>query len=446
MGIRKIVTKNYWIRSGTISLLQQIASFVVGFAGFFFLVRITQKDDYGTWILFLSTVSLIEIIRNELIQNALIKHISAGKAMDHGKIITTSFVINAVVTTLLALALVAIAPLLGRIWNAPAISGMLWLYLVSFFLSAIQMQCNSIGQANLHFNGLFLSTFLKQFLFLLALMAAYFLNYELALIQLVEVNIIAAMVGALVSWYYARNHLVFKWKFDLAWAKRILNYGKYTMATSLHATFSNVMDQMMLGGILSASAVSSFNVANRISNMAHIPSNAMAAIVFPQGAIRFESGGKDAAKLLFEKSVGSVLAILTPAVVVLYLFAEPIIQVVVGKDYLDAVPLLRVTLFYCLLIPYSRQTGTILESTGNTRLNFLMVLFTGTFNIVLNIFLITKFGVIGAVYGALLARILFFCVAQHYLAKLFRINIWAPWKYAIQFYPDTYRKLFPPKQ
>src|SRR5690606_2828480 len=219
------------------------------------------------------------------------------------------------------------------------------------------------------------------------------------------------------------------------------NYGKYTMATSLHATFSNVMDQMMLGGMLSPSAVSSFNIANRISNMAHIPTNAMATVVFPQGAIRYESEGKDAMKLLYEKSVGSILAILVPAVVILYLFADPIINLIAGEQYLDSIPLLRITLLYCFLIPFSRQTGTILESTGKTKLNFLLVLFTGLFNIILNIFRITKFVVIGAVYGALLARIIFFLVARYHMKKLFGINIWAPWKYAVQFYPDVYRKL-----
>lgn len=437
-----MLRKNYWIRSGTISLLQQAGNFIVGFASFFFLVRLTSKDDYGTWVLFLSTVSLIEIIRNELIQNALIKYVSVAGDTDRGNIISTSFIINAVMTVLLALILACVAPLLARIWDAPAIRDMLWLYLVSFFIVGIQMQFNSIEQAYLSFDSLFLSTFLNQFIFLVAIIVAYFQNYGLTLIQLVELNIIAVAVGTLASWSCVRKHWTFNWKFDPKWAKKLLNYGKYTMATSLHATFSNVMDQMMLGGMLSPGAVSSFNIANRISNMAHIPTNAMANIVFPQGAIRFESEGKDAMKVLYEKSVGSVLAILVPAVIVLYLFAEPIIHIIAGEKYMDAIPLLRVTLLYCLLIPYSRQTGTILESTGNTRLNFLLVLFTSSFNIILNVLLISRFGMMGAVYGALLARILFFIVARHYLKKLFQINLWAPWRYAIQFYPDTYHKLF----
>jgi len=167
----------------------------------------------------------------------------------------------------------------------------------------------------------------------------------------------------------------------------------------------------------------------------------MATIVFPQGAIRFETEGDAAIKHLYEKSVGSILAILTPAVLTVYFFAEPIVRIIAGDRYLDAIPLLQITLLYCLLIPYSRQTGTVLESTGNTRLNFLLVLVTGAFNIILNIFLINKFGVVGAVYGALIARVVFFLVAGHFLKKLFQINIWAPWGYAVRFYPELYAKL-----
>ncbi|WP_262247674.1 flippase [Parapedobacter soli] len=442
MNINKTFVKSYWIRSGTVSVLQQISNFIIGFGSFFFLVRLTSKDDYGTWVLFLSTISLLEIARNELIQNALIKYVSIAENNTRQKIIFTSFIINMGMTGILALVLVGISPFLSRIWDAPVLINMFLLYLISFFITGIQTQYNSIEQAYLDFRSLFLSSFLKQFFFLTVLVIAYVLKYELTLIQLTEFHVVSTIVGAIVSWCYARKHLTFNCKFDFGWAKKLLNYGKYTMATSLHATFSNVMDQMMVGGMLSSGAVSSFNIANRISNMAHIPTNAMATIVFPQGAIRFESEGKNAMKLLYEKSVGSILAIVTPAVVVLYLFAEPIIHIFAGERYLDAAPLLRVTLLYCLLIPYSRQTGTILESTGNTKLNFLIVLFTSSFNIILNIFLISKYGVIGAVYGALLARIVFFVTARYYLKKLFQINLWAPWKYAILFYPEIYRKLF----
>src|SRR3546814_15766897 len=99
------------------------------------------------------------------------------------------------------------------------------------------------------------STFLNLFIFLVAIIVAYFQNYGLTLIQLVELNIIAVVVGTFASWCYVRKHWTFNWRFDFKWAKRLLNYGKYTMATSLHATFSNVMDQMMLGGMLSPGAV-----------------------------------------------------------------------------------------------------------------------------------------------------------------------------------------------
>lgn len=442
MSLKRRIKENYWLRSGSTTLLQQSIGVMAGFLSFYFLVRIISKTDFGIWILFLSTVSLFEIIRSELIRGALIRFLSVAPEEERGKITSTAICLNMGVTSVLTIILVGIAPLLASLWQAPSLKEMLYIYIVTFYILGFQLHFNSIEQAYLNFSSLFYSMFIMQTLFSVLLGICYTMGWMPTLLQLVQAQALFAFLATVPAYLYARRRLSRAFKFSRTWLKKIIDYGKYSMGTSLHATFSNVFDGMLIGLMLSPKTVSIFNTATRISQIAHLPTNAMASIVFPLGARRSETQGNAALKFLYEKSVGSILALLVPTVVFLSIFATPIVNFIAGPQYGDAIPLLRVALLYCIFIPYSRQTGTILEASGKTKLNFFLVLCTGLFNIVLNYFLIQEWGAMGAVCGALAAWILFFIVSQYILNKLFKINIWSPWQYAFRFYPETWRMLF----
>lgn len=446
MGIRGNIAKNYWIKSGILSLFQNLFGIVFGFVGFYFLVRVINEEKYGAYVLFLATVSIIELTRNGLLQNAMIKFISAAQETEKQAVISTSLLINFAITALLSLVILILAPILGYMWDTPEITAMLYLYIIGFFISGIQMFFNSVEQAYLNFKGLFYCSFFNQIISFAYISICFFFGIEMTLMSLVWITILSTAAGTVPSWLHARHHLQrISFKLDVDWMKKILNYGKYAMGTSVNAQLSSTIDQMMLGGLLSPAAAGKFNIALRISNLANIPSNAMATIVFPQGSKRAETGGNEALKYLYEKSVGSILAILVPALLFIYIFADPLIHFIASEKYVDAIPLLKITLFYSLFIPFSRQTGTILESVGKTKLNFYLVLFTGIFNILLNFTFISQWGVLGAAYATLVTNSIFFGVSQYFNWKLFNISLFNPWIYAIQFYPEIFRKIFPPK-
>jgi O-antigen/teichoic acid export membrane protein len=118
---------------------------------------------------------------------------------------------------------------------------------------------------------------------------------------------------------------------------------------------------MMLGALLSPAATGAFNVAVRIMGLVEIPTNTMAVMVFPQSAKRMATGGQDAIKYLYEKSVGTVLALVVPCFLFLVLFPGFVVHIIAGNKYPETIPIIKVTVLYCFFIPYSRQFGTILD-------------------------------------------------------------------------------------
>ncbi|GGM87196.1 hypothetical protein GCM10010967_19480 [Dyadobacter beijingensis] len=428
--------KDYWLKSGFINIVQNFSGVFFGFAGFYLLVRLLTKHDFGVWTLFISTTTILEAIRSGLLQNALIKYISSSDAKEHPAIITASFAINGIVQVVCIAAILIFSPWLSRLWDAPQLVEMMYWYIAIYLLSGLQAQFNGVEQANLRFNGIFVTTIIRQGVFFTFVLVSYIFSFSVELVFLVWVQIVSALAGMLIAYVHARANLALSAKVSREWMGKLFGYGKYAFGTLISSLLSGTIDQMMLGAMLSPAASGAFNIAVRITNLIDIPGNAVATIVFPQSAKRMESEGPAAIKYLYEKSVGTTLALVVPVVIFLYLFSGIVITLIAGEKYADSIPLLQITLLYCLLIPFGRQFGTILDSIGKTRMTFFVVIGTATLNLCLNYFFIRQWGVVGAAYATLCSNIAGFAVAQVILKREIGVNVLNTFVYMYKFYPE----------
>ncbi|PWJ58781.1 O-antigen/teichoic acid export membrane protein [Dyadobacter jejuensis] len=430
----------YWLKSGILNILQNFSGVFFGFGGFYMLVRVLSKDDFGVWTLFMSVTTIAEAIRSGLIQNALVKYLSSAEESEHPAIITASSVISIIITLICIGLIFVFAPYLSTLWSSPQLMGLLYTYMLVYILSGILTQFNAIEQANLQFQGIFITNFIRQFIFFAVVLWSYVFEHSLTLITLVWVQALAALIGVMVAYGFVRTYFRFVRNLSKAWLQKLFGYGKYAFGTAVSSLLSGTVDQMMLGAMLSPAASGAFNIAVRITNLIDIPGNAIAVVVFPQSSRRMETEGKSGIKYLYEKSVGTTLALVLPGVIFLFLFSDFVIHFIAGEKYADTIPLLQVTLLYCLLIPYGRQFGTILDSIGKTRTTFLVVLGTTIVNLGLNYVLISKIGVMGAAYATLISNILGFAVAQIILKREIGVSLWATLRFMWQFYPEFYVK------
>jgi len=415
----------------------------MAFGTLLLLVRVLSEHDYGTWILYTITATILEIIRSGLVQNALIKYLAASEKEDHKKIISSSFAITAVITAVCIVLILSFAGFLGNIWKSPELSVLFPLYCFVFVMSGVTTQFNCIIQANLQFKSLLVGSFLTQFVFFSFVLTSYIFDIKVGPIELLYVQIFNAFLGMGIAYYFVKPYLFFSMKIYWDWIKRLFNYGKYAFGTSVSAILSVTIDQMMLGAILSPAATANFNIAVRITNILDVPTNAVAVIVFPKSAKRMETDGKEAIKYLYEKSVGTLLALLFPGALFLYVFAGFIVDMIAPR-YSDAVPLLHITLLYCLLTPYGRQFGNILDSIGKTKITFFIVLIVATLNIGLNYIFIVNMGVMGAAYATLLSNVIGTIIGQYILRKELNVNVYNTFIYAFRFYPEFFSKYIRP--
>lgn len=432
----KFAKDSYWLKSGIFTLFERFSLVLFGFGSYFFQVRILTKEEFGIWALFLTVTSLIEVARNGLIQNAQIKFMASSPAEEHPKIITASLALNVILTVFSVVCLFLFAGLISTLYTSPALKGMLYFYVLTTISLIFHSQFNFIQQGSFDFKGIFWSNFIRQGSFFLFIILCFVTSYKISLINLVNLQTLSAVLGAGTSFFFVRKYLKFSRTLDWEWVKKLFGYGKFVFGTNISSTIFKSIDQLMLGSIVSTSSVAVYNTAVRITNLVEVPTVSVAAIVFPQSAKRMATEGKDAVKYLYEKSVGLILALIIPIVVVVMLFAKPIILVIASAKYLDAVPILQVTILYSLFFPFSRQFGTVLDSIGMAKTNFYFIVFSAALNVVINYVFIKTFGIMGAAYGSLTAHTICFILNQIILTRILKVSFMNTLIHAKAFYID----------
>jgi lipopolysaccharide exporter len=435
---------HYWLKSGSLSIIQNMYGVLLGFGSFFCLVRMLDKESFGVWTLFLVTTTIFDAARSGLIQNALIKFLSHGTEEERPEILSASFFLSAVLMTACIIINISMAGFLSRIWHYPELKRMFYLFNIVYLLQGILSQFHWIEQANLSFKGLFVTNFIKQAGLAFFVMFCFFLHIRIGLETLIYVQGISVFAAMVVQYFYVRRFLVFKYRTNPVWIKKLFNYGKFAFGTSISSMLAGTLDQMMLGAMLSPVASGAFNVSQRIISLVDIPTNAIAVIVFPQSAKRMVTDGHHAIKYLYEKSVGTILAILLPNLLFLWLFPNLVVHIIAGAKYPESVSILKVTVFYCLFIPFNRQFGTIIDSIGKPKITLTLVILATAFLLTMNYITIPIYGIMGVVYSTLFSHLIVCTIMLIILKKKLNVNPLNTFLYAAKFYPELFVKYIRP--
>lgn len=399
------------------------------------LFRIMSKEALGTWVLFLSITSILEVGRIGLLQNALVKYLATSGREEAGSITTASFILNGILTSLIVALLLWFSPRIGNIFNAPELTVLLRIYCLTTVALIPFFQSNYIQQANLDFKGIFWGNLVKGGVLFSYILYLFLNKNDISLTSLAKAQIGAAVAASIVSWLFARRFALFSRKINWKWVGRLFMFGIFTFGTNFCTQLYKNIDKLLLGFLPGGgkAAVALYDAAIRVTNLADVPTASMSSMLYPQSAKRVGEG-KEAIKELYEKAVGAILALMVPTVVGVMIFAEWIIYIVAGPSYVEAANLLRITILFGLFLPYAVQFGTVLDSIGQPQVNFIYTLGSLVLTIGFNIIFINQMGAYGAAIGTLFAYALTFVAMQLYLRKHLGVNVFSPFFYMVVFY------------
>ncbi|MEO1626146.1 MAG: flippase [Bacteroidota bacterium] len=428
------------MKSGLLSILEKGSVFVFGFGSLYLLARMLEGVELGTWFLFGTIVSFIEVGRSGLLQNALIKYLTTSPAEEKPKIATASLFLSFCLTILCILFLLLFSEFLSRILQAPLLSSLLRIYCITTILLIPMQQFNFMQQANFDFRGIFWSNFAWKGLFFFFLAFLFFSPWTADVQLLAYYQIGTASIAGLISFLIGRPYLTFSWQIDMGWVRRLFGFGLFVFGTNLSTMLYKTLDRMMISSmtVAGAAAVGVYEIAIRFTNLVEVPTFSVASVVFPKSSEKMATEGKSAIKELYEQSVGAILALVLPFLLLVFVLAEPIIVLLATEEYLSSVPVLRTTIWFGLFIPFAVQFGTVVDSMGLPKVNFAFTLLGLVLNIVLNYLFISQMGIIGAAYGTLISYVLLFLITQIVLNRLIGTHPLNVFRHILPFYRKGY--------
>jgi lipopolysaccharide exporter len=430
--------KSGFLRSGSHAMMAGLAQQGFAMVHFLCIVRWLAPEALGTWGMFLTLTSIVEIVRLGLIQNTLV-YFGTHEPAEKPRIIAASLVLSVGISIIGALILVLVSFLLRGVWQMPNLPVLMLGYIVLAVLNAllrlidgynmIQQEFKTAAFSALLFGGinLVLTILIKQ--------AKGFVDfYDLIFVQIIATFLNLLFIGKPFL------HLLhgFKNEIKMDWLKRLVLFGRYGMGTNLCSMLFQRTDILMLGAFVSPIGLAVYNVAIRIVNYIDFPLNSLGLALLPKLSAAHHDENPEGVARLYEKSVGWLLAITVPMTIFVFLGAKYIVWLVAGEMYMEAVPLLQIIAILGLVKPWGRLFGVLLDAIGKPQFNFKMLLFSMFVTVLFNVLLIPKFGIQGAAWASGLAIFTTILSGQILLARLLPIKALN----AVTHILPVYRQLF----
>jgi lipopolysaccharide exporter len=432
-----------WFSHGAYSLLNRLCILAFGLQNIFFMVRILPKAEVGIWVLFTSVTGILEMVRHGFIRNPFITHLVSADPKDKNAVITTSLVLHCFLAGIIAGLLMIGAKPLTIFWDAPGLDKLFALYALNTLIFIPFLHFEYLQTAESNFKAIFWSNFWRLAIPSCYILLAYILDWNMTLIDLALVQIGATIIAAGVAYWYVKKLAKIFSTVDWKTFQELFHFGKYTFGTNISSMFMKNTDSWMIGRFVSTAGVALYNPALKIAGLVEVPTLTIANMIFPRVPQKMKEQGVAGVRDIYYKSVSLILASMIPMVIPIFIFAELIITIIFGAEYVEAANILRVTIFYSLIIPFNRQFGTLMDGLKQARLNFLQLVVAAVLNVILNFFFLKWFGLIGSAYATLLSYIVVFIMNQIILYRKYQINTFKVIEGITGWYKlgwDTFRK------
>lgn len=431
---------NTWVHAGFYSGLQKLSVPLSSI----FITMILTKDvlteiEVGIWGILMIATSILELIRQGLVKNAMVKYVNSCDEVDEKKVIAAGFYLNTIITIAVAVVLFLITPWLAKVQHAAPLKEMLYLLQFGLLINIPFSHFEWLMYAKQVFKGLYWTYVIRQGVMLLLVAGMLFIPFKQPLYVLVIIYNIAMLAGTIMAYKFIKGFIKDAFVFSKEWLLKLFHFGKYAFASGISTLVFRNADQMLLPNILKTTIFNAYQgIALRIIALSDLPSQTLGDILFPRTAHSKNNSNPSVIKYYYEKTVGASLCIITPVLLFVFLFPKFIILILAKESYFPAIPYLRVVLFTAVTLSFLKQFGIIMDSTGKQKHNLVAITFLAALQVVLCYVFIGKYGLMGAGYALVISHIVGFVVTQAMLYYYYKINFLNAFKYAIKFYPEFY--------
>lgn len=356
------------------------------------LARILAKNDFGLVAVAVVAINYLSVLKDLGLGAALIQ-----RKGDVKEVANTVFTINVLLGLVLSALTILVAPLVAAYFRDPQITAVLRWMGVSFIINAIGSVHTNWLVRDLDYRRKMVPELGGALTKGVVSIGMAFLGYGVW--SLVFGQIIGAVASVILVW------IVLPWRprltIDRKMARSLLNFGASVTVVDIITQITDNIDYVIVGRVFGLVPLSIYTLAYRLPEMLLIGNLwVMGGVVFP--AFSTVQDKPSELRRGFLASVRFVELIAVPICLGLLIAADPIVRVVFGEQWLDAIPILRVLAVYAWVYSLGYHVGGFYKAIG--RPDILLRLSILTLVVIIPSLLIgARFGLIGVAMGHLVA-------------------------------------------
>jgi O-antigen/teichoic acid export membrane protein len=385
---------------------------LIGLLGITFFARELGPQQIGVFFLFQALLGIFGIPADLGIGGAVTKRISEGKPAD--EIFSTALLLKLVPLTLVVTGILLFRDLINTYLGAElAMFLVAALVLQSFAGLAIQAL-----RGELRVGETALPSLSRQIVYVgIGAMLVVLGVGALALVYGLLAGLIVMMV-----WGHSRSSVSIG-RPSLAHARSLFDYSKYAFISSVGGSFYNWMDVAIIGFFLTQSHVGVYEVAWRITTIVMLLSRAIAGTIFPQVSQWHAEDATKRIEELLPKAIAPSLFLVIPAFFGTVLLSRDILGLVFGKEYITGWLVLIILMGEKTIHSVHVILGRSLQAINRPDLAARAGIIAMLLNLVLNVILIWKFGIVGAAVATAVSFIANSLLHAYYLSRTISIQL-----------------------
>ncbi len=385
------------------------------------LARLLNPDGYGLLFLAISIFGTVEVFSKLGVAKSGARYITDYNEKDLSvvpSILKFSFLLNLVVLFIVSFLFYIIHREIAILFEEPEIVPLLFLGIFYIIFSTIYLFSRRMlqGFEDIRYAALIKS--LNKIIRVILAIGLVFIGYGAtgALFGYIIGFIISGFIGIMILYirYYSRQN---RTPIDISLRKRIVKYSGPLTVTDGANVLDKRVDTLLVGFFLNPTAVAFYMIGKQVVTFIETPMAALGFTLSPTYNSEKVKGNIELAANIYEQALCYALLIYIPAATGLILIAEPFVKIIFGGQYTGAVPVLQVLSVYAVLQAITKLTSNGLDFLGRARERAVVMIFTSISNVVLNIILIPRFGVVGAAFATLITFSIY-TFANLYIIKI----------------------------
>jgi O-antigen/teichoic acid export membrane protein len=321
------------------------------------VARVLTPDEVGVFMIGNALIMLTAAFRDFGVSAYLIQE---REMTPEG--VRTAFTATLMLSLLFAGALYALADRIAAFYGEPGLELVLRFAAMGFLLGPFSGPIMALLRREMAFGRIALINIVGAVVSLVTVLVLARLDF--GFLSLAWAYLLAGVSTAAMAIRY--RPALWTWCPTLVDWRKVLSFGAYSSITVVLNTFYEQLPQLILGRVLSFNAVGLYS---RATLLCRLPERALLAAVEPVAlpALALEvRRGKDL-KEPYLRAIGYMTAVHWPFLICLAFLADPVVRVLLGTQWIEAAPLVRIIALASLSLSPAFMTYPLLVAIGRIK-------------------------------------------------------------------------------